>query len=144
MNCSLAQRNPTERVCLIVCDLETSTMRRPRTDFGCCATEENTHYSLSFHRYTVLSVRHQQCQQINNQLNKQLISSRNSLCCMAGMILTSATWRKGRFLSMKIGETFQCFVQYNNSGKYCFHSQQLVQDERSFSIHEWSCIDFRN
>jgi hypothetical protein len=26
-------------VCLIVCDLNTSTMRRPRPDLGCCATE---------------------------------------------------------------------------------------------------------
>jgi hypothetical protein len=25
-------------VCLIVCDLETSTMRRPRSEVGCCAT----------------------------------------------------------------------------------------------------------
>jgi hypothetical protein len=28
-------------VCLIVCDLETSTVRRPRTEFGCCAAENN-------------------------------------------------------------------------------------------------------
>jgi hypothetical protein len=27
-------------VCLIVRDLETSTMRRPRPELGCCATEE--------------------------------------------------------------------------------------------------------
>jgi len=28
-------------VCLIVCVLETSTMRRPRPDLGCCGTEKN-------------------------------------------------------------------------------------------------------
>jgi hypothetical protein len=27
-------------VCLIVCDVETSTMRRPRSELGCCATEK--------------------------------------------------------------------------------------------------------
>ena len=27
-------------VCLIECVLETSTMRRPRPDLGCCATEK--------------------------------------------------------------------------------------------------------
>jgi len=26
-------------VCLIVCEIETSTMRRPRPEFGCCVTE---------------------------------------------------------------------------------------------------------
>jgi hypothetical protein len=32
-------------VCLIVCDLETSTIRRPRPDFGCCATK-CTYFSI--------------------------------------------------------------------------------------------------
>jgi hypothetical protein len=27
-------------MCLIVCDLETSTNRRPKLELGCCATEE--------------------------------------------------------------------------------------------------------
>jgi hypothetical protein len=27
-------------VCLILCDLETSKMGRPRPEFGCCATEK--------------------------------------------------------------------------------------------------------
>jgi hypothetical protein len=29
-------------VCLILCALETSKMRRPRPDLGCCTTEKNT------------------------------------------------------------------------------------------------------
>jgi len=29
------------RVCLAVCDLETSKMRRPMPELGCCATEKN-------------------------------------------------------------------------------------------------------
>jgi hypothetical protein len=34
------QRGPTGCVCLIVCDLENSTMRRPRPKLCCCATEK--------------------------------------------------------------------------------------------------------
>ena len=39
---SLVQRSPTCRVLLIVCDLETSTMRRPRSELSCCATHTHT------------------------------------------------------------------------------------------------------
>ena len=34
----LSQQIPNSWVCLIVCDLETSTMRRPRPEAGCCIT----------------------------------------------------------------------------------------------------------
>jgi hypothetical protein len=37
---SLVQRSPAGFVCLIVCDLETSTMRQPRPELDCCATEK--------------------------------------------------------------------------------------------------------
>ena len=36
---SLVQRRPTWCLCLIVCDVEISTMRRPRHDLSCCTTE---------------------------------------------------------------------------------------------------------
>ena len=39
--CSLVQRSPTEGTCLIGCDLETSTIRRPRHDFCGSSTEKN-------------------------------------------------------------------------------------------------------
>jgi hypothetical protein len=35
------------RVCLIVCDLETSTMRRPGHDLGCCITGKEVAPTLS-------------------------------------------------------------------------------------------------
>ena len=38
---SLVQRSPTAaRVCVIVCDLETSTMRMPMPKLGCCVREK--------------------------------------------------------------------------------------------------------
>jgi len=37
-------------VCLIVCDLETSAMRWPRFDSGCCATESKRNFSLTHPR----------------------------------------------------------------------------------------------
>jgi hypothetical protein len=39
---SLVQRSPTARacVCLIVCDLETSTMRQPMPEFCSCTTQK--------------------------------------------------------------------------------------------------------
>jgi hypothetical protein len=37
---SFVQKIHTRYVCLTVSDLETLTMRRPRPDLGCCATEE--------------------------------------------------------------------------------------------------------
>ena len=39
---SLAQRSLTGCVSVIVCDLETSTMRRPGPKLGCCVAEENS------------------------------------------------------------------------------------------------------
>jgi hypothetical protein len=36
---SLVQRSHTDYD-VSVCDLETSTMRRPRTELGCCATKK--------------------------------------------------------------------------------------------------------
>ena len=37
-------------VCLIVCDLQTSTMSLPRPQFGCCATEKKMWYTnISFY-----------------------------------------------------------------------------------------------
>jgi hypothetical protein len=38
---SLVQRSPTGCVCLPVCDLETSTMRRSRPDLDCSTSEKN-------------------------------------------------------------------------------------------------------
>jgi hypothetical protein len=36
---SLAQRSRIRCVCIIVCDLESTTMKRPRSHSGCCSTE---------------------------------------------------------------------------------------------------------
>jgi hypothetical protein len=43
------------RLCvyLIVCDLETSTMRRPRPELGCCAIGKNAPWSLHFTSFSV-------------------------------------------------------------------------------------------
>jgi hypothetical protein len=45
---SLVQRSHIRCVfvCLIVCDLETSKIKRPRPEMGCCATEQNKRNEL--------------------------------------------------------------------------------------------------
>jgi hypothetical protein len=45
---SLDKRSPTECVCLMVCDLETSSVGQPRPDWGCCATERMSVYDNVF------------------------------------------------------------------------------------------------
>jgi hypothetical protein len=42
-------------VCLIVCDLENSTMRRPRPELGCCATEKHC-YPPNLRSSTLISL----------------------------------------------------------------------------------------
>jgi hypothetical protein len=36
------QRSSSGCVCLIVCELTTSTVRQPKSNLDCCATEKNT------------------------------------------------------------------------------------------------------
>ena len=59
------------RVCLILRDLGTSTMSRPRPDLGCCATEEkNLQITLNFFQWAIflsLSLEHHWCDQVEKE-----------------------------------------------------------------------------
>jgi hypothetical protein len=46
-NCLLVQRNRAKYMCLIVCQLETSTVRRPRPDLGCSVTKKIKQYRFT-------------------------------------------------------------------------------------------------
>jgi len=46
---SLVQKSPTECVCLIVCDPDTSAVWRLGPDVGCCATKNKWHAQFDIH-----------------------------------------------------------------------------------------------